>query len=126
MTSRTTVLVDFNNGQASDVAELLEQVGVSVQVYRSVVSTEDKVGFGTEVPASSFIGNILAHIEATRQTREVSSEAGKGTEMKFIGITGENDVRVNDIWKLKRVEYRIVSVDSSSLGKTEVSLEVKQ
>lgn len=125
--SRIKTFVQFNDRQTEDTNEILDQVGITVSVFRTPVGT-GSTGFSSEVGTPTLLRNILVYLHPTRSgahSNRVSSDAGKGSEISYIGITGDKDVRVDDIWKHKGEEYVVESVDNSSVGKMEARLVKK-
>lgn len=125
--SRIKTFIQFQDRQAEDVTEILDQVGISVSVYRSSGNTSN-AGFQAEIASPSFLKNILVYLNPVRNnvfSGRVTSDAGKGSEIAYIGITSDTDVRIDDIWKLKGEEYVVESVDNASTGKTEARIVKK-
>ncbi len=122
--SRFTTFTDFKNQQADDTTEILDQIGISVSVYRQQ-SPAGVPGFTTELPAHTFYKNILAAMQSRGNPRELSSDGGRGSEVSYIAITSDNDIRIGDVWKVKGIEYDVKFFDPTNVGKIEVELEVK-
>lgn len=123
--SRTKTFADFDERQADDVVEILDQSGVTVSVYR-FPEQQGNPGFDKELNSQSFLRNILAYLKPIRSqdhTFSASSEAGYGSVTRYLGITMEKDVRVRDIWKFNNKEYFISEIDDSAKPKIEVILE---
>lgn len=126
--SRFKTFINFNQRQADHTTQILDQVGVSVAVYRQQDADDDApVGFSVERPSHTFLKNILVYLQPKRgnASQEIVSDAGRGSQVNYLGITEDRDVRVNDQWKVKGITYTVTYIDPSAIGKTEVTLERK-
>lgn len=120
--SRIKTFIDFSNQQVNDVVSILDDVGESVSVYESQ-RFDGNPGFDAEMPEPTFLKNILAYIQPERGSAvEKKSDVGSGTQLRYIGITMDTDVRMGQIWKSRGKEYHVVRIDDSASGKTEVGL----
>lgn len=100
--------VDFKDYQIDDVVQILQNRGVTIDVFRPDPSYTGSVGFSQELGAYIRIDRILALVAPLNDFKYVGRDDIKESMGTYIGITNYTDIRLSDDWRLPDgTKYRV-------------------
>lgn len=122
--SRIFQWIDRPRQQREDMAQIIDDLKVSVDVYRVPDSAPIGVGFTEDVPDLQFHTTLTVAItkQAGGQHSRVSSDGVDGVRYDLVATSLDHDIRKDDVWEIQGRRYEIVSVDDEDEIRTEVTL----
>ena len=112
--------------RGEDIAQIIDDASLSIDVYRIQDEVVDNPGFETEVEALEKAVTITGRIDRySGDFQKVKGDAETALKSFYVGLTESTDVQKNDEWEVDDVRYRIIALEKYSY-KTEVLLEIKK
>lgn len=121
MSSRFNDFAIFEDKVYDDVTAVLENSGVTADVYRNVFV--EGSGFEFEVGEETRVKRILVHIVPAKQGSHKAGDEIKITKDKFFALTNDDDVRLNDIWVIATKRYIVKEMNTAFEHSVQVKLE---
>lgn len=126
--SRFDTFTDIHENKIKDLTDLLDQVGISADLYSSQPAENDTgetVGFNTEVPSPAFKKKILVILNLVNTAQKNQNEGGEVSSIQYLCKTNYKQIFIDDYLLIKGKKYRVISLNELAVARTEFTVEVQ-
>lgn len=106
-----------------DLQTVVDDQAERIQVWRITNNGVADPGFEESSSAWEKVATIKGRIDmVTGSYNRIPGQAGEATEVLYVGVTEDKDVRMNDEWRLRGSRYKVDSINTINGPTTEVIL----
>lgn len=121
--SRLNDFIKFDNQLQDDIAQVLEEQGVTCDLYRTL-SSGGSAGFDTELVDTFIERGRIYYAPSEISVQDVNDTHLKASKNLFNGITNMSGIQLNDKMIIEGVSYRVKEVDRTvNRASTSILLE---